>query len=55
MITMNSTEVNAARASLGPVGACLPVPFTGLPPAEVDLATGVGRLEHLAPDVLQVA
>jgi probable F420-dependent oxidoreductase len=36
---MNSTEVvDAARKSLGPVGAYLPVPFTSLPPVDAQRA-----------------
>ncbi|WP_328460743.1 LLM class flavin-dependent oxidoreductase [Streptomyces sp. NBC_00448] len=37
--------VAAVRAALGPVGAVLPVSFTGLPPIDVQRA-GAGRLEQ---------
>lgn len=43
---MDSTKVvDAARKSLGPVGAYLPVPFTSSPPVDLQ-REAVGRLER---------
>jgi probable F420-dependent oxidoreductase len=39
------TVVGAARRALGPVGACLPVSFTGVPRADLQ-REAVGRLER---------
>jgi probable F420-dependent oxidoreductase len=41
----SSSVVDAARRSLGPVGAFLPIPFTSLPPIELQLEA-VSRLER---------
>ena len=40
----SATVVDAARKSLGPVGAYLPVPFTSAPPVDLQ-REAAGRLE----------
>jgi probable F420-dependent oxidoreductase len=46
MMAMDSTDVvGAARLSLGPVGAYLPVPFTSAPPVDLQ-REAAGRLER---------
>jgi probable F420-dependent oxidoreductase len=44
-MSSSAALVDAARHSLGPVGAYLPVPFTSAPPADLQRAA-VGRLER---------
>lgn len=43
---MSVTDINAARQSLGPVGAYLPIPFNSAPPVELQ-REAVGRLERV--------
>lgn len=44
-VGVSVTDINAARRSLGPVGAYLPIPFNSAPPVELQ-REAVGRLER---------